>query len=279
MKYFSSLVLLTASLVFSSTALALDCAKARSELDKFICSDDEMKQADEKMRAAFFRLLTKTKDKDFREALLKSQRRWLANRTPDNKIWAGGASDDNPAKFGPETKQFIIDASANRESFLASNDPISTVKSQRDLRAGDGNGEYGGYNTSCWFVEPPWGGMNEYLCVGTIRRQKAKRVCTESMVWASGHKSSVRVVSEIADGKLKHTATCQEGYSGTSCPGAEADEGAHWMLNPKDVDPLIATTKGFWKFDPDAETIAGGEWLNECIQARIYPPPGEAKAE
>ena len=48
-----------------------------------------------------------------------------------------------------------------------------------------------------------------------------------------------------------HTATCQEGYAGTTCPGTmEADPDARWTLNPQKLDAYVSGTKDSWKYDP-----------------------------
>ena len=279
LKYLAPLVLAIASLTFETSASAFDCSKAKTKLEKFICSDAEMKKADDQMNAAFFALLSKTKDKDFREALIKSQKRWLENRTPDGKVWAEGAGTDVVHEDGPEVKQFIIDASSNRKDFLQSEDPIVSMETQRNLRLKDGGGKYEGYYTSCWFVEPPWGEANEYVCVGMMRRQKGNRVCTAGSEWASGHETYVRVVSEVVNGQLKHIATCKEGYSGNTCPGQKADEGAHWTINPKDVEKDTTSVARFWKYDPDSTMVEGRDWTDDCVEQQIYPPANEAQSD
>jgi uncharacterized protein YecT (DUF1311 family) len=269
-----ALVLVLSLSEMTCSAFAIDCQKAETTLEKFICSDADMKKADAELNAAFSKLLAKTKDKEFQEALIKSQRRWLASRSPNGKIWADGAggeheTDDKP---GPETKKFIIAASLNREMFLESGAVISKLEAQRALRIKDGGGKYAGYRVGCWFVEPPWGAENAYVCGGTVRRQRDNRVCVSAEEWASGHTTEIRTVGVVSEGKLSPVATCRFGYAGLTCPGEmESAANAHWTLNPRVLENGELEESGFWKYDPDAAQDSA-PWLDDCIQSGFYPP-------
>ncbi len=266
---------LSICLALSSPAWAIDCTKAKAEFDKFICSDAEMVKADTEMNATFFKLLTKTKDKEFHKGLVDSQRRWLSNRTPDGKIWSGGAADEKAGTSAVENKKFVIDASVNRKEWLESEAPIDTMKAQRKIHLKDGQVEFAGYSTGCSFVEPPWGSLNSYDCVGVMRRQYGSRVCVVSTEWASGHITYVNIVSEIVAGKLKHIATCRTGYGGNTCPGSDGDDVKKWKLHAKDSDDDIPEMSGYWKYDPDADTPEDSDWLQSCLHDKVFPPANE----
>lgn len=65
------LVLLTVGTV---AAASFDCDKAASEVEKFICGDDELSKLDESLNTAYLKALERP---DIRKQLTKSQRQWL----------------------------------------------------------------------------------------------------------------------------------------------------------------------------------------------------------
>lgn len=93
----------------SSAAFALDCTKASSPVDKLICATPSLKQADEAMGQAYFKLLRETDNPDYHEALIRSQRRWLKARadSPDRF-----EQDDNGKTDGRKALLQITNARA-----------------------------------------------------------------------------------------------------------------------------------------------------------------------
>lgn len=57
-------------------AASFDCGKATSEIEKLICSNDELSKLDESLNEAYLRALNRT---DIKQQTIKSQRQWLEN--------------------------------------------------------------------------------------------------------------------------------------------------------------------------------------------------------
>jgi ankyrin repeat protein/uncharacterized protein len=57
-------------------AASFDCGKAESEVEKMICSDDELSRLDESLHKAYLEALKRT---DIKNQMIKSQRQWLKN--------------------------------------------------------------------------------------------------------------------------------------------------------------------------------------------------------
>ena len=55
-------------------AASFDCGKATSEVEKIICSDDELSKLDESLNKAYLQAL---EWKDIKNRIIKSQRQWL----------------------------------------------------------------------------------------------------------------------------------------------------------------------------------------------------------
>ena len=67
------------SMLVSSPAQAIDCARATTDTEKLICSDSKLKQADEELGAAWSRARGMLGKSDFKQ-LQQSQRAWLKTR-------------------------------------------------------------------------------------------------------------------------------------------------------------------------------------------------------
>jgi uncharacterized protein len=57
-------------------AASFDCGKAASEVEKIICSDDELSRLDESLQKAYLEALKRA---DIKNQMIKSQRQWLKN--------------------------------------------------------------------------------------------------------------------------------------------------------------------------------------------------------
>ncbi len=57
-------------------AASFDCGKAESEVEKMICSDDELSRLDKSLHTAYLEALKQT---DIKKQIIKSQRQWLKN--------------------------------------------------------------------------------------------------------------------------------------------------------------------------------------------------------
>ena len=68
----------------AAPALAIDCGKASSPVEKLICSSREAKAEDAGLNRAYAALMKQAPDDEIRAMLKDSQRRWLAAR--DGKL-------------------------------------------------------------------------------------------------------------------------------------------------------------------------------------------------
>ncbi len=256
-------------------AHALDCAKASTPVDKLFCATPELKKADAAMAAAYFKLLRETKDPDFHEALIRSQRRWLKQRS-DGPPRFGAAADDDDLDDG----KILLKMTRDRLNFLKGPELIRTMEVQKKVASNDSGGPFAGYETSCWFLPPPYGNWS-YACFGSAHRQHRDRICSAEMTWATGHMTEYRLVSIVKDGEPKPVANCSIGYAGTDeqCPepddDAETKAIAHWNTNPLSSRDLPVPHAGrLSKYDPDAGPKAAGDpWMDDCLFAPAYPPP------
>jgi uncharacterized protein len=80
MKLNSTLILTALCVGYALPVHALDCAKASQPVEKLFCGTTKLKQADDAMSAAYFKLLRETTDPEFHDALIRSRRRWSVAR-------------------------------------------------------------------------------------------------------------------------------------------------------------------------------------------------------
>jgi uncharacterized protein YecT (DUF1311 family) len=252
---------------------ALDCAKASTPVEKLFCASPELKKADAAMGAAYFKLLRATTNPEFRDALIRSQRRWLQARSPGPDRF-GEAGDDST-----DDREVLLKMTRDRLAFLKGAEPIRAMEEQKKVVSNDSGGPFAGYETSCWFLGPPYGNW-EYLCFSAAHRQHRDRICSAEMTWASGHTTEYRLVSILKDGGVKPVANCSIGYASTDerCPDPDAaafKAVAHWNTNPLSAEHLPTPhADRLWKYDPDAGPKAAGDpWMHDCLFAPTYPPP------
>jgi uncharacterized protein YecT (DUF1311 family) len=253
---------------------ALDCAKASQPVEKLLCASPELKQADDAMSAAYFKLLRETTAPEFHEALIRSQRRWseLRSRGVDRFGAAEGDKTDD--------REVLLKMTNDRLDFLRRTEPIRTMQAQQKIASKDSGGSFAGYETSCSFLPPPYGNWN-YACWGAAHRQHHDRICSTGMQWASGHMTEYRLVSLLKNGEPKPVASCSTGYAGTNEPCPEPDDDsaaralAHWNTNPQPSNDLPAPHAGnLWKYEPDIDPkITDQPWMRDCLFAPVYPPP------
>ncbi|QOZ35504.1 lysozyme inhibitor LprI family protein [Bradyrhizobium sp. CCBAU 53421] len=265
--------------VRSSPALALDCARASLPVDKLICATPKLKQADAAMSAAYFKLLRETTDHEFHDALVLSQRRWIAVRSQGADRY-GQAEDDKT-----DDREVLLKVTRDRLTRLQTTEPIRAMERQREIVAKDGGGSFAGYRTSCVLLPPPYGGWS-YGCWGEAHRQNNDRVCSVEMVWASGHMTEYRLVSILKGGEPNPVATCSIGPDTTSARCPEPGDNAtiwgdvRWNTNPASSNDLPPPYTGdLWKYDPDIDVDAIDQpWMHDCLFAASYPPAGSSRA-
>jgi uncharacterized protein YecT (DUF1311 family) len=259
---------------------AFDCAKASLPVEKLFCATPKLKKADEAMSAAYFKLLRETTDPEFHEALIRSQRRWLAVREhgPDRFGQAEGDTTDD--------REILFTVTYDRMIHLQSGGPILTMEQQRKLRLQDSGGKFSGYKTHCVLQPPPYGIWN-YECWGETQRQHNDRICSSVTEGASGHMTEYRVVRVLKNGEPTVLATCSIGDAPVSeqCPSPDAGvwgkvDGRHWNTTPAPSDYLpTLDAVDLWKYDPDFSPNATDQrWMHDCLFASTYPPPEVSRA-
>jgi uncharacterized protein YecT (DUF1311 family) len=277
MNFYFLVALCALVFVQSSAGYALDCAKASSPVDKLICATPELKKADEQMGAIYFKLLHETADAEFREAIIKSQRRWI-------KVRSSG-----PDRFGlaekdtTDDREVLLRMTHERLNFLQTAKPIHILELQRKIASEDGEGTFAGYRTFCVLQPPPYGGW-DYECWGVQTRQHNKRICSSAMEWASGYMYEDRTVSVLKNGEPKVVATCSTNDSlSEQCPMDQANVwtklDSHWNTNPDPSEPLpTSDVTNLWKYDADIDpSDTDKAWMHACLFNAIYPPPAVSR--
>jgi len=273
-----------AALIGSSLpAKAIDCARASKRIEKMICGDTKLKAADAALNAAYVAFLRSAPDRETRDLIIASQRRWLKARdgefdaAPDQEA---GASDGEPR----DEAAVLLSAIERRKNSITGTTYFpglaAVIKKQRANAAMYTGGPYAGYQTDCWFA-PRGFGNGDYLCLGTETFQNRDRICRSATSWASGHTTEYRTVADVVGSGVRLKATCATGYESTDepCPEPGLDEG-HWNMKPVATgDTPEFTLKGrehLQKYDPDASSM-GEPWLRDCLTDPNYPAPGSKK--
>jgi uncharacterized protein YecT (DUF1311 family) len=263
---------LVVSLFGASAAQAISCSKANNGMERLICSDSRLRQADTAMNASYVRLLKSTGEADIKAALITSQRRWLASR--DGQL--GRLGEGPGALSGASWRAIVLKAIQDRAANLIRIDTgdtglprmIAVARRQRTFAARFTGGAYAGFQTSCSFV--PSGGGYVYACFGRQHFQNRDRVCSVDQEWASGSMSETRIVSRVTGGTLATIAGCSIGNDTyPSCPNPNAPAEAGWSAASGSRTPPSLPLQ---KIDVDADVDTGPGWLSTCLTRPDYPP-------
>jgi len=261
--------------VYASSAYALDCKKASLHVEKLLCATPLLKNADDAMSAAYFKLLHTPKDPDFRDALVRSQRRWLELR-------AHGTFPRSEGDTNSDT-DILLKVTIERLKYLQKW-PEAIFESEKKIAFRDG-GPLAGYESSCQFTS--WRDDWFYGCYGAFHRQKGDRICSIGQDF-SYRTTNYQLVSVVRDGVARAVASCSIGYGETSerCPGhdygdAQLEAEAHWNTNPQPSEWLAPPRAGhLWKYDLDApQLMVDDAWVGDCLSAANYPPPGISRPD
>ena len=68
------------AIALGAPAYAIDCARAKTAAEVLICSDLGLQSADARLNDAFAAALKASDDRDIREAMVRSQKRWIKAR-------------------------------------------------------------------------------------------------------------------------------------------------------------------------------------------------------
>lgn len=215
---------LVALLGYAGAAARERCAAIADDVDRSLCLDAAFRQADRAMSAAYFELLRSIDDRDMRDALIFSQKRWVKARKVG--VLMSTTLDDTPADERPELeRRTLVEVTQAREAQLKRRSTdgrtsaiVATLRHQRDILATFPGGPFQGFSTECDFVSPPFG--SGYACFGTVAVQSGRRVCAHSLEWASGHETDIQIVATADGTRLKQEAVCKEGYDSNypACP-------------------------------------------------------------
>ena len=253
----------------AAPALAIDCGKASSPVEKLICSSREAKAEDAGLNRAYAALMKQAPDDEIRAMLKDSQRRWLAARdgklqdlianidaVPEGKTAGSVAADLISAR---------IDALTERDKGSKQPRLISTALAQREFRQQFTGGPYDGYDVVCELLPP----NDIYACFAISHYQNKDRVCTAEQYWATGSVYAQRYVAKVVDQKLVPVASCSYNGNDDNCPAASRTRRAgtpvprcarRWAIRP----PLP-------RLDGEVYDSDDYNWLKACLTDDTFP--------
>lgn len=260
----------------ATPAVAMQCARASTPLEKTICSDRQLAASDRAMADAYFKLLHAIDDPSIRISLIASQRRWLAAREIDLGELDRAEGMDKRAR-----RAILLAVTRRRTSDLQARSGaqpqfVATALRQRALASAYSGGRFAGYRVECSFIPDQRDHQSMYYsCFGGHAYQQGERVCSQSEDFASYTVVTTRAVGHVEDGHLKPVATCDFGGGDNSCPDDDADQLQGWNTHPTTEQFQTGYGEGpRLEVDPDLDN--GDEdpaWLSRCLTAPAYPPP------
>jgi len=284
----SLLLAAAALLALSAPALALDCGKASTKLERAICGDKRLKAADAAMAQAYAQILKAAAgDAEIHEMLVASQRRWLAARDQDlgdPESWPEDADRDVDTWHDK-----ILSLMQDRTNVLkdrSKTEPgqfslIAEAQAQRRFLARYTGGPFAGFETRCEIFPTHAGSWADYYsCFATRTYQNHDRVCSVDEDWATYRTYETRSIADVVDGKLKPVASCAvDGNNDSTCPDGPASDNpeARWNLQPKaeeagNAGSADAKAAALPKLDAEAwGSLDDTPWMRACLTDPDYP--------
>ncbi|PRH85163.1 DUF1311 domain-containing protein [Labrys okinawensis] len=256
-------------------AHAIDCRKASTSIERRICADKALRQADAAMGAAYARILKASQDPEIRAMLIESQKHWLARRDLrlDQEDGAENA-DDSDAEAPRNNLLAAIEARTADLTDVSKTDPklprlIEIANKQRRFNAQFTGGPFAGYRADCDFL--PSGNEQIYTCLGTRSYQNKDRVCSVTTDFATNALYTTQTVADVVDGKLKTIATCGDENGNSPCPGGEPSADRRWTLQPAATVNASGTSTPPSKISADLGEDEDSPWLRACLTDKSYP--------
>ncbi|MGO4397073.1 lysozyme inhibitor LprI family protein [Achromobacter sp. PAB15] len=264
-------VFLTGLFALSAPAMAINCAKAGTAVEKLICSDKKTVAADAKLNRAYQAILKLAPDDSIRAMLVASQKRWLEARdraldrlltdpdgVPDDKSMSDIARELIENRIG----QF-------QESGRGTVAPtmIRQAQQQQTFQSRFTGGAFAGYWTTC-DVMP--GDDVDYACFAIRHYQNNDRVCSVDESWASGSVYTKRYVANVVDGKPHVIASCSFSSADEAC-ATVGDTKANWNRKPE-APQYVYADKPLPKLDGEIDASDDTEWVQACLTDPAYPP-------
>ena len=263
-------LLLAGLFVASAPALAINCAKAGTAVEKLICSDKKTVAADADLNRAYQAILKQAPDAEIRTMLVDSQKRWIHARDKalDHLISDPDALADD--KIVGEVARDLIGSRAAqfKETRKGSSMPeiIDRAVQQRQFQAQFTGGEFAGYWTSCEVLPNDYG---YYGCFAIRHYQNNDRICSVDESWASGSVYTKRYVANVVGGKPRVIASCSFSSSDEACASV-GDTPAKWNRQP-DQPEYVYASEPLPKIDGEIDGSDDYEWAKACLTDPAFP--------
>ncbi|MGE8673179.1 MAG: lysozyme inhibitor LprI family protein [Achromobacter kerstersii] len=264
-------VFLTGLFALSAPAMAINCAKAGTAVEKLICSDKKTVAADAKLNRAYQAILKLAPDDSIRAMLVASQKRWLEarDRALDRLLTdPDGVPDD---KSMSEIARELIENRIGQfqESGRGTVAPtmIRQAQQQQTFQSRFTGGAFAGYWTTCDVLP---GDDVDYACFAIRHYQNNDRVCSVDESWASGSVYTKRYVANVVDGKPHVIASCSFSSADEAC-ATVGDTKANWNRKPE-APQYVYADKPLPKLDGEIDASDDTEWVQACLTDPAYPP-------
>ncbi|MGE8616394.1 MAG: lysozyme inhibitor LprI family protein [Achromobacter spanius] len=253
----------------SAPAMAINCAKAGTAVEKLICADKATVAADAGLNRAYQAILKQAPDDSIREMLVASQKRWLQarDRALDRLLTDPDAVPDDKSA-SKIARELIENRSAQfKEAGKGSATPtiIRRAVQQQKFQSQFTGGAFAGYWTSCDVLPHDY-----YDCFAIRHYQHNDRVCSEDESWASGAVYTKRYVANVVDGKPRVIASCSFSSADEAC-ATVGDTKANWNRQPE-TPQYVYADKPLPKLDGEIDASEDAEWVQACLTDPAYPP-------
>jgi uncharacterized protein YecT (DUF1311 family) len=261
-------IVMAVAVFYTVPAMAIDCTKATSAVEKQICADRGLLRADADLGRAYATLLQAAPTADIRAMLINSQHRWLKARD-------SGLVDNIDEK--PLRIKILHDAIAQRTAVLSDRSGaglIARAIEQRRYFDQFPGGEFAGLQSDCEFL--PDDNRQQgftYSCMGSVSVQHGSVLCSIRHDWATYQGYFYFGVSKVEEKSTWPIAYCDPQNS-TGCDIGEDGWQSIGASKPGNFPRL-----GGAKMDAENSLLFDDYeqgWLKACLASAS---PGERAAK
>lgn len=259
---------------------AIDCTKAAAAAEKLICSDPDLRKADDRLNNAFDAAMKAALDREAKDAILFSQRRWINARESyfgqeNQKSEAHALQARMTVAVNKRIARLSVRLTSGQEGL------IERIQKYRAFLSKFSGGVFAGNTIQCRMARSTDREVGvEYICEGATTYQNGDRICQLRVDCGQGciFEHDFRTVADVVGGEPRIRATCMTNHG--NCPDDYDDGGPgwDWAWTEKESYPLPERKENpaARKIDVDAMFVEG--WISYCLTDPNFPRKENAKS-
>ncbi len=252
---------------------AIDCTKAATVAERLICSNPDLRKADDRLNNAFDAAMKAAPDREAKDAILYSQRRWIKAR----ESYFGQEQQKSEAPAFQARMTVAVNKRIEWLSVRPTSDQeglIGRIQKYRAFLSEFTGGAYAGNSIQCRMARSTDKEVGvEYICEGATTYQNGDRICRLRTDCGHGcvFEHDFRTVADVFGGEPRIRATCMTNHG--NCPDDYDDGGPGWdrEWTEKELYPLQEKQNNPATRRINTDAMSVEPWISFCLKDPNFP--------